>query len=144
MFLRKKRVKDYCYIQLVQNRWEDGRSKERVLATLGRLDKLQESHTLEGLLHSASRLVDGLTVLSEHSRGEAPVVRTQRIGAPKIFGRLWEQIGCRSIFELLLADRHFEFPVERAIFLEVLHRLMSPGIRPCRARLALGLPDPRG
>ena len=127
MFLRKKSVKDYCYIQMVENRWEDGRSKQRILATLGRLDKLQESHALEGLLHSASRLVDGLTVLSEHSRGEAPVVRTQRIGAPKISGRLWEEIGCRSIFEQLLADRHFEFPVERAIFLEVLHRLMSPG-----------------
>src|SRR5208283_1714030 len=31
------------------------------------------------------------------------------------------------VIEDLLADRKFEFPVERAIFLTVLHRIMDPG-----------------
>jgi len=127
MFLRTKRVKDYTYVQLVENRWEDGRSRQRVLATVGRLDRLRESRGIEALLESGSRLVDGLTVLSDHQRGRAPVVRTQRIGPPLVFGRLWEESGCRRVLEELLADRRFEFPVERAIFLEVLHRLVRPG-----------------
>ncbi len=127
MFLRTKRTKGYTYVQLVENRWEGGRSRQRVLATLGRLDRLQETGGLEALLESGSRLVEGLTVLSEHRRGEVPVVTTQRIGPPLIFGRLWEQTGCRSVIEQLLADRRFEFPVERAVFLEVLHRLVRPG-----------------
>jgi hypothetical protein len=127
MFLRVKRTQGYAYVQLVENRWQEGRSRQRVLATLGRLEQLQESGSLEALLESGSRLVEGLTVLSEHRRGEAPVVRAQRIGASLVFGRLWEQSGCRRVIEELLAGRRFEFPVERAVFLEVLHRLVRPG-----------------
>ncbi|MCG8461473.1 MAG: IS1634 family transposase, partial [Holophagales bacterium] len=44
-----------------------------------------------------------------------------------IFGRLWDETGCRKILEQLLEQRRFEFPVERAVFLEVLHRLTDPG-----------------
>jgi hypothetical protein len=127
MFLRVKRTQGYAYVQLVENRWQEGRSRQRVLATLGRLEQLQESGGLEALLESGSRLVEGLTVLSEHRRGEAPTVRTQRIGAPLVFGRLWEETGCRRVLEELLGARRFEFPVERAVFLEVLHRLVRPG-----------------
>jgi hypothetical protein len=35
--------------------------------------------------------------------------------------------GCQHVFEQLLKGRRFEFPIERAIFLTVLHRLFNPG-----------------
>jgi len=127
MFLRAKRVQHYTYVQLVESYRDEGRPRQRVLATLGRLEHLQESGGLASMLESGSRFVEGLTVLSEHRRGEAPVVRTRRIGAPMIFGRLWEECGIRRTLEGLLAERRFEFPVERAIFLETLHRLVHPG-----------------
>jgi len=59
MFLRIKRTQGYAYVQLVENRWQEGRSRQRVLATLGRLDQLQESGSLAALLESGSRLVEG-------------------------------------------------------------------------------------
>lgn len=127
MFLRTKHVKDYTYVQLVESFRDQGRPRQRVLANLGRLDRLRESGGLESMLASGSRLVEGLTVLTSHQRGEAPVVRTRRIGAPMIFSRLWEETGCRRVLESLLTARRFEFPVERAVFLEVLHRLVRPG-----------------
>ena len=34
---------------------------------------------------------------------------------------------CRAVIEELLGERCFEMPVERAIFLTVLHRLLAPG-----------------
>jgi len=43
MFFRQKRSGDYVYLQIVENRWEKGRSKQRVIATVGRLDELQQS-----------------------------------------------------------------------------------------------------
>src|SRR3954463_5876906 len=46
---------------------------------------------------------------------------------PLLFGRLWEETGCRAVIEDLLAERRFEFPVERAIFATVLHRIMVSG-----------------
>ena len=39
----------------------------------------------------------------------------------------WEETGCRAVIEDLLAERRFEFPVERAIFVTVLHRIMVSG-----------------
>lgn len=127
MFFRVKKSGPRKYLQLVQNRWEDGRSKQRVLLTLGRVEQLQESGQLDALLTSGSRFSDKLMVLSEFQRGTLPTLSSRSIGTAKIFGRLWKQIGCDKVFSSLLADRKFEFPVERAVFLEVLHRLVEPG-----------------
>jgi len=44
-----------------------------------------------------------------------------------IFERLWKETGIRSVIEELLGDRKYRFPVERAIFLTVLHRLSISG-----------------
>jgi hypothetical protein len=43
------------------------------------------------------------------------------------FERLWRDTGCGEVLQELLADRGFEFRVERAVFLTVLHRLMIAG-----------------
>ncbi len=47
MFFRQKTVKGYTYLQIAENRWEQGRSRQRVLATLGRLDQLREEGRLD-------------------------------------------------------------------------------------------------
>jgi hypothetical protein len=59
--------------------------------------------------------------------GETTTIDAKRIGPPLLFERLWRDCFCRSAIENLLADRKFEFPVERAVFLTVLHRIMDPG-----------------
>ena len=40
MFFRQKKSGDRVYLQIVENRWKQGRSKQRVIATLGPLDRL--------------------------------------------------------------------------------------------------------
>jgi len=127
VFFRQKKAKGYTYLQIVENRWEKGKTRQRVLGTLGRLDQLQESGQLDGLLESGARFAESLLVLSEHRRGELPSVGTRRIGAPMVFERLWQETGCAEVIGELLNERSFEFPVERAIFSAVLHRLVSPG-----------------
>jgi transposase len=44
-----------------------------------------------------------------------------------VFGRLWQETGCRAVLTSLLAERHFGCDVERAVYLTVLHRLMVSG-----------------
>ena len=126
MFFRKKRVQSRVYLQIVENRWEGGRSKQRVLATLGRIENLQAGK-LDALLESGSRFSDSLMAFSAHQAGDAPAVSTRRIGPGLVFERLWDEVGCRAVLSSLLSERKFEIPVERAIFIEVLHRLMAPG-----------------
>src|SRR3954466_5956419 len=59
--------------------------------------------------------------------GTLEAAETMRIGAPMIFGRLWEQSGCAAVIQHLAADRGFGFSLERAVFASVLHRLVVSG-----------------
>src|SRR5271157_938146 len=127
MFFRTKSSGPRTYLQVVENRWEGGRSRQRVVATLGRLDQLRDSGQLDALLISGARLAHSVMILSAHAQGRLPVIRTQRIGPALIFERLWQQTGCQRVIQQILADRRFEFDVERAIFLTVLHRLFVSG-----------------
>ena len=127
MFFRTKTSGPRSYLQIVENRWEDGRSRQRVVATLGRLDQLQQAGQLDALLASGARLAQSVLLLSAHAQGQLPTITTRRIGPALIFQRLWQQTGCQRVIEQLLDGRRFEFAVERAIFLTVLHRLFDPG-----------------
>jgi transposase len=127
MFFRTKKSGTRSYLQIVENRWEDGRPRQRVIATLGRLDQLQQTGQLDALLVSGARLAQSVLLLSAHAKGQLPSITTRRIGPALIFERLWQQTGCRHVIEQLLKGRRFEFDVERAIFLTVLHRLFASG-----------------
>jgi hypothetical protein len=127
MFFRRKKSGKRVYLQVVENRWEGGRSKQRVIATLGRLDELQQTGQLEGLLRSGVKFCQSVLLLAAHRRGETALMRTRPIGPAMIFERLWHETGCRQVIGRLLEGRKFEFPVERAVFLTVLHRLFTSG-----------------
>src|SRR5262249_57355880 len=127
MFFRTKPSGPRSYLQIVETRGEGGRPRQRVIATLGRLDQLQQTGQLDALLVSGARLAQSVLLLSAHAKGQLPTITTRRIGPALIFERLWEQSGCRHVVEKLLEGRRFEFDVERAIFLTVLHRLFAPG-----------------
>jgi transposase len=127
MFFRQKKSGNRVYLQVVENRWEQGRSKQRVIATLGRLDRLRESGQLDALLQSGAKFSESIMVLTAHRKGEAPVVSTRRIGPKLVFARLWEELQIPQVIQSLLAGRRFKLPIERILFLTVLHRLFSSG-----------------
>lgn len=127
MFFRQKRSGTHVYLQIVENRWEKGRSKQRVIATVGRLDELQQSGQLDGLLQSGAKFAEAVMVLSAHRRGDVPVIRNRRIGPALIFGRLWDELQIPQVIQRLLAGRRFGIPLERIFFLTVLHRLFVSG-----------------
>lgn len=127
MFFRQKKSGKRIYLQIVENRWEQGRSKQRVIATLGRLDRLTESGQLDALLLSGAKFSESVMVLAAHREGDAPVISTRRIGPALVFARLWEELQIPQVIERLLVGRRFTFPVERILFLTVLHRLFASG-----------------
>ncbi len=125
MFARIKKSGKYRYLQIVENRKEKGKVKQRVLATVGRMDKLHAKNRVETLIRSLSRFSEkALLILSGQSDVSADAVR---IGPPIVFDRLWKETGIGDAIKRLLVGRQFEFDVERAVFLTVLHRLMTSG-----------------
>ena len=127
MFVRQKRIGRYTYVYLVETVREDGRTKQRIIRNLGRKEDVERRGDLDRLARSAARLAQRSMVLSLIDAGSAPALTCKRIGPPLLFERLWRDTRCREVVEELLADRGFEFPVEPAVFLTVLHRLMISG-----------------
>jgi len=127
MFFREKKTKGYSYLQVVENQWEEGKSRQRVLGTLGRLDQLQETGHLDALLASGARYSKSLMVLSAHREGRIAEVSKKKIGGPLVFERLWNESGCAEIIKRYGRIRKFGFDLERAVFTTVLHRLLNPG-----------------
>ncbi|MCG2660016.1 MAG: IS1634 family transposase [Kiritimatiellae bacterium] len=127
MFFRQKRSGDHVYLQIVENRWEKGGSKQRVIATVGRLDQLQKNGQLDGLLQSGAKFTESVMVLAAHRQGKTPAIHTRRIGPAMVFGRLWDELHIPQVVERLLAGRRLTFALERILFLTVLHRLFDSG-----------------
>ena len=127
MFIRTQTNGDRTYLMLVENERIDGRLVQRVLHRFGRLDELQASGQIDALLRSLGRFADKLVVLDAHAMGESTPTHTTCVGPGLIFDRLWRECGLQEVLQRELAGRRFDFPVERAIFLTVLHRLMAPG-----------------
>src|SRR3712207_2726899 len=102
---------------------------QRIIKNLGRKEAVIASGGLERLASSVARYAERAVVLSQIEAGNPAGLACKRIGAPLLFGRLWEETGCRAVVEDLLVGRGFEFPVERAILATVLHRIMVSGSR---------------
>ena len=127
MVVREKRIGPYTYVYLVETVREDGRVKQRIIRNLGRKEDVERRGDLDRLVRSAARLAQRSIILSPVDEAGVPRLGCMRIGPPLLFERLWRDTECGAVLNELLADRDFAFPVERAVFLTVLHRLMVSG-----------------
>lgn len=127
MFFRIKPSGDRRYLQIVENTRDGRRTSQRVLATLGRIEDLEADGRLDTLLRSGARFSETAMLISSGEAATLESSASMRIGAALLFGRLWEQSGCRRVIEQLAQRRGFGFSLERAVFVSVLHRLMVSG-----------------
>jgi hypothetical protein len=127
MFARDKRIGPYTYVYLVENVREDGRTRQRIIANLGRKEAVVARGDLDRLARSVARLAQRSMVLAAVEGEAPPHAVCRRIGPALLFERLWQEIGCRAVLDELAAQRQFGFAAERAVFLTVLHRLFVSG-----------------
>ena len=78
-------------------------------------------------MRSGLRHCENFAVIDAHAAGETQAVTVQRIGPDLVFGRVWKECGIQEIIQSLLQARRYDFDVERAIYLTVLHRLFASG-----------------
>ncbi len=124
MFVREKIARGHRYLYLVESVREGGRVRQRTIRALGRKDALHASGELDRLIASLARHSERAMVLSDMEAGR---LACTRIGGPLLFGRLWERLGLGAVVNELVEGRGFEFALERAVFVSVLHRLFVSG-----------------
>jgi hypothetical protein len=127
MFFRRKLSGRTQYLQIVKNERVDGKPRQSVVATLGRVDELAQDGTLDRLLRSGARFAHSAVVVTAYERGDATRLVTRQLGPALAVERLWRETGCGQVIDALVGEREFQFDVERAVFLTVLHRLFDPG-----------------
>lgn len=125
MYARIKKSGRYEYLQICESKREGKKVRQRVIATLGRMDRLTATGDVEKLVRSLAKYSEQVLMILS-GRSDARAVNF-RIGPALIFERLWEQSGIKKVLEGLLSNRQFSFSVERALFLTVLHRLFISG-----------------
>jgi hypothetical protein len=119
---------------IVESLREGERVRQRTIRALGRKDALLASGELDRLVASLARHSEQSMILSDMAAGR---LACTRIGGPLLFERLWQRLGIAEVLGELLAGRGFEFAVERAVFVSVLHRLFVSGSdRSCEAWMA--------
>ena len=125
MFVRTKRTGANEYLQIVQNYREGGKTKQRLIGTLGRVDEIGHSKDIDTLISKLSKYSkEALMVITGQSQIDAHSVS---IGPALIFERIWSELGMPGIIHAMVHGRKFSFDLERAIFLTVMHRLFASG-----------------
>ena len=124
MFVCEKVARGHRYLYLVESVREGKRVRQRTIRALGRKDVLHASGELDRLIASLARHSERAMVLSDMEAGRLACIR---IGGPLLFGRLWKRLGLGAVVNDLLDGRGFEFALERAVFVSVLHRLFVSG-----------------
>ena len=84
-------------VYLVENVREDGRTKQRIIANLGRKEVVVARGDLDRLARSVARPAQRSMVLSVVAGEAPPNAVCRRIGPTLLFERLWQEAGCRAV-----------------------------------------------
>ena len=131
MFFRAKKSgskdRPHQYLQIVESYREGQTVRQRILATLGRLDQLKASGQIDALVQSLARFSETLRVISAAQDPKVTACQARTWGPPLVFGRLWEHQRLPEVVRALAGGRRFGFDMERATFALALQRLCEPG-----------------
>jgi hypothetical protein len=117
MFVREENISGHTYLYLVESVGARApRPSSASSKSFARKEVGVGSGELRRLATSVARYAERVVVVSQLEVGKFDGLACKRIGAPLLFGRLWEGTGCRAIIEDRLTARRFEFLVERAVF----------------------------
>lgn len=111
------------YLQLVESVRVDGRPRQRVVATLGRLDELAAGG-LDRLVQSLAQFAPRLQVLEALSAIAADAGRAW--GLVLVARALWERLGLGPRLRQLVQAAGHTVPLDEAIFAMVVNRLADP------------------
>lgn len=133
MFTRISRSGGRSYLQLVESFREDGKVKQRMIASLGRLDQVKVKALIADLERSIGVKPPGAAP-DAPAQGATPVA----FASARAFGDLyalqclWQELGLGAALKRCLRSSHRQFDAEALVRTMVFNRLSDP-----RSKLAL-------
>jgi len=96
------------YLHLLRSRRVNGKTRQELVCTLGRLDVLQSEGSLD-------RLIEGLTRYSEKQWVQMQALEGgwQKVYGPVlVFRKLWEQLGLDKLLTDLQSQMFIQYPLD--------------------------------
>jgi transposase len=121
MFLKSTKSKNNFYLQLVESYRDAGKVKHKVLANLGRVERLENN---EMLIRLGNRCFELAGLKEKQWHGVEEVDRFHYGHA--VYKSLWEKWGIGEMLGKFLKGRKIEFDIECAIYLLTVDRLLLP------------------
>lgn len=116
------------YVQLVESyRDENGRSRQRTIASLGRLENL-DSHVdsvITGLLRAAGREASPAAAKGKSADPQVSFDSARALGDVWALTQLWQELGFDSLRQVFRHSRH-QIDVEALLRIMVFNRLCDP------------------
>lgn len=125
MFIKKTKARSgrntHTYLQLVESVWRDGRPTHRMVASLGREDKLDPAQ-VDRLIASLAPYGKAQMVTPEAIR----IIGARQYGTVYALQEVWRRLGLDEVFRDLAAKRSFGFDAEAAVRAIVFSRVVDP------------------
>ncbi len=133
MFTREKKFTNLdgstrTYLQLAESIREGDKVRQKVIATLGRLDQLQNEKQIDKLIEGLSKYSERkeLAALLHNPNQEATKIWDKLWGPVLIFQALWKELGIDRILKEYQSKSRLEFDLNASLFAMVLNRLVDP------------------
>lgn len=95
MFVRRTQSRGHTYLKIVRNERLDGKVKQKVLFTLGRLDKLLETGELDGIVGALSRYCEKQSIID--ITRDMKVEKVYYFGMADVVKRMMTRLGLMKI-----------------------------------------------
>ena len=122
MFIKQTKKSGKTYLALVEAYWENGKSKQRTIASLGNF----ESFSRDQLLSLGAKFLALAGAPQPSSLESLQEVQRVNWGCSAICKRLWSDFLFNSLFARLKAATKIKFQLEDAVFRVVATRLSEP------------------
>lgn len=126
MFVRTVRNRDgLVYLMIVENYWEEGKTRQRVLLNMGRLDLLQATGQLDRITASLARYCEKVKLVDLSK--DVSVEETYVFGSVDVLRKLFERTPLLKMMEgVVLMHPDLEFPLVEVVFILLVSRFVSP------------------
>jgi len=126
MYVRVNRhATGHAYLQIVRSFREDGKVKQEVLFTLGRLDVLQATGQIDSLVAALSRYATRQQLIDLSK--DVSVSQVYHLGAAHVVSRMLERLGLQRMLERLAAEHpRMQLPWVAIITGMIVSRFIEP------------------
>jgi len=121
MFLKISKSNGYQYVRIVRSYWKDGKSRQQVIANLGRLDILKQQGQLKRLGKKLLAL-DGTDVPTLDELEELNRLCYGDI----VYKKLWDKYQFTQILSGEIKDKRIQYDFLQTVYLLVIDRLLHP------------------